>query len=122
MGPVVHFLTHDRPHHSSSLAMPRGGYCHLQTAPRGRRKTTGPTSTDDRDELVSVIKDAVDMMGTTTHPPQILDENDHFAHFIAHGLRKLPNLLIREGTKLRIHELLFEARFVECPRSRKACF
>ena len=79
--------------------------------PHGRRKTTGPKPTDDRDELVSVIKDAVDMIGTTAHPPQTLDENDHFAHFIAHSLRNLPNLLIRERTKLRIHELLFEARF-----------
>ena len=70
--------------------------------------------TEDRYELVSVIKYAVDMMGTTAHPPQTLDENDHFAHSITHGLRNLPNLLIREGTKLRIHELLFEARFVEC--------
>ena len=52
--------------------------------------------TDDRDELVSVIKDAVDMMGTTAHPPQTLDENDNFAHSIAHGLRNLPNPLIRE--------------------------
>ena len=70
--------------------------------------------TDDRDELVSVIKYGVDMMGTTAHPPQTLDENDHFAHSIAHGLRNLPNPLIRERTKLRIHELLFKARFEDC--------
>ena len=65
--------------------------------------------TEDRDELVSVIKDAVDMMGTTAHPPQTLDENDHFAHVVAHGLRNISNPMIRERTKFRIHELLFEA-------------
>ena len=80
---------------------------------RKRWKVTGLKSTEDRDELVSVIKYAVDMMGTTAHPPQTLDENDHFAHFIAHSLRNLPNLLIRERTKLRMHELLFEAKFEE---------
>ena len=73
---------------------------------------TGPKPTEDRDELVSVIKYAVDMMGTTAYPPQTIDDNDHFAHSIAHGLCNLPNPLIRERTKLRIHELLFEARFV----------
>ena len=82
---------------------------------RKRRKTTVAKPSEERDELVSVIKDAVAMMGaTTTKPPETLDEYEHFAFAIALGLKSIPDPMVRERTKLRMQELLFEARFLEC--------
>ena len=49
------------------------------------------------------------MMGTTTNLAYMLDEHDNFGQGVAHVLRNIPNPLIRERTKLRTNELLFEA-------------
>ena len=54
-------------------------------------KATAPKQSEEKDELVSVIKDAVDMMGTTTNLAYMLDEHDNFGQGVAHVLRNIPN-------------------------------
>ena len=39
------------------------------------------------------------------------DEQDVFGKIVAHGLRNIADAKLREKTKLRINEILFEARF-----------
>ena len=122
MGHTVHFVVHsaftDGLPQRSSPSQP--GNVKERILPftdgstRIKTKVTGAKPTEDKDEPVSVIKDVVDMMGTITNPPKMLDECDHFGQVVAHAVRNVPNAMIRERTKLRIHELLFEARFGEC--------
>ena len=59
------------------------------------------------DGLVLVTRDTRRMRDVAA----VQDEHDAFGKVVAHALRSIADAKVRERTKLRIQELLFEARF-----------
>lgn len=81
---------------------------------RKRRKKL-QKQTDEEDALVAVMRDAVQAMSGAAEVDRevaaVQDELDDYAKTVANSLRNITDMRVREQTKLRINEVLFEARF-----------
>ena len=80
-----------------------------------RKRRKKQKQTDEDDPLVAVMRDAVQAMSSATESDRegtaMQDELDDYAKTVANSLRSITDVRLREQTKLRINELLFEARF-----------
>ena len=101
--PTVNFLTEEVPR-----AFENG------LSARKRRKRP-QKQTDEDDPLVAVMRDAVQAMSSVAESDHLVtamqDELDDYAKTVANSLRSITDVRLREQTKLRINNLLFEARF-----------
>ena len=62
---------------------------------------------------MAVMRTAVQVMETTASNRAFVsdDENDNYGRQVAHSLRAICNVSMRELVKLRMNESLFAARF-----------
>lgn len=92
-----------------------------------RKRRKRQKQNEEEDALVTVMREAVQAMNSAMGSGEVMgsgetiasgmtvaavtDEHDDYAKTVANSLRSIADDQVRERTKIRMNELLFEARF-----------